>query len=187
MKFAVTFLFVFIATVHVIPLTESQPVHPLKIESSAGDAVSVTTVPLLKSAAQFDPQLIPAGADVTVPPKIPVVETLSVTRTMKLLALVPVPAAVVTLSGPLVAPAGTVAWIVVGDATVNAAAVPLNLTAVAPPKFDPLIVTVAPASALVGVKLVINGATAKLAALVTAPPAAVTLSGPVVAPAGTVV
>ena len=68
------------------------------------------------------------------------------------------------------------------------AAVPLNATAVAPVKFVPLIVTLVPADPLVGVKLVIVGAlavTVKLLALVAVPPGVVTLSVPVVAPAGT--
>ena len=64
----------------------------------------------------------------------------------------------------------------------------LNLTAVAPVKFVPLIVTLVPAGPLAGVKLVIVGAldTVKLLALVAVPPGVVTLIGPVVAPAGTV-
>ena len=69
-----------------------------------------------------------------------------------------------------------------------AALTPLNRTAVAPLKFVPLIVTAVPTGPLVGVKLPIVGAgmTVKLAALVAVPPAVVTLTGPVVAPAGTV-
>jgi hypothetical protein len=48
--------------------------------------------------------------DVTVPfPKMPDFVTVKVTVTLKLLALVAVPPGVVTLSGPVVAPAGTVA------------------------------------------------------------------------------
>ena len=68
------------------------------------------------------------------------------------------------------------------------AAVPLNVTAVAPVKFVPPIVTLAPTGPLVGVTLVIVGAgmTVKLVALVAVPPGVVTRSGPVVAPAGTV-
>ena len=52
----------------------------------------------------------------------------------------------------------------------------------------PLSVTLAPTGPLAGAKLVIVGAgmTVKLLALVAAPPGVVTLSGPVVAPAGTV-
>ena len=75
------------------------------------------------------------------------------------------------------------------EVTVKPAAVPLNATAVAPVKFVPLIVTLVPVDPLVGVKLVIVGAlalTVKLAALVAVPADVVTLSGPVVAPDGTV-
>ena len=61
--------------------------------------------------------------------------------TLKLLALVPAPAGVVTLIVPELAPAGTVAVIRVAELTVNAAEVPLNLTAVAPVKFAPFTAT----------------------------------------------
>jgi len=71
---------------------------------------------------------------------------------------------------------------------VKPALTPLNATAVAPVKFVPLIVTLIPTGPLVGVKLVIVGGltTVKLLALVAVPPAVVTLTGPVVAPVGTV-
>jgi hypothetical protein len=77
----------------------------------------------------------------------------------------------------------------VADVTVKLAAVPLNLTAVVPVKFVPLIVTLVPAGPVAGVKVVIVGGlnTVKLLALVAVPPGVVALSGPVVAPAGTVV
>src|SRR5438094_7909420 len=68
--------------------------------------------------------------------------------------LVAVPPGVVTLSVPVVAPAGTAAWMVVGAASVKLALTPLNATAVAPVKFVPLMVTLVPTSPLVGVKLV---------------------------------
>ena len=78
----------------------------------------------------------------------------------------------------------------VAEVTVKLEALtPLNVTAVAPVKFAPLIVTLVPTGPLVGVKLVIAGAVGaivKLPALVAVPPAVVTLSGPVVAPAGAV-
>ena len=69
------------------------------------------------------------------------------------------------------------------------AVVPLKVTAVAPLKFVPLIVTLVPAGPLVGVNPVIVGALVaivKLLALVAVPAGVVTLSVPVVAPAGTV-
>jgi hypothetical protein len=73
-------------------------------------------------------------------------------------ALVADPPGVVTLSGPVVAAAGTVAWIAVAELRVKLALTPLNRTAVAPVKFVPLMVTLAPAEPLAGVKLVIAGA-----------------------------
>ena len=68
------------------------------------------------------------------------------------------------------------------------AALPLTVTAVAPVNFVPLIVTLVPTGPLAGAKLVIVGAemTVKALALVAVPPGVVTLSGPVVAPVGTV-
>src|SRR6185369_17167539 len=65
-------------------------------------------------------------------------------------ALCPVPAAVVTLMRPVVAPAGTVALICAEDTTVKLAEVPLNLTDVAPLKPLPLMVTVVPTGPLAG-------------------------------------
>ena len=72
------------------------------------------------------------------------------------------------------------------EITAKLAALPLNVTAAAPVKFVPLIVTLVPTDPLIGVKLVIAGATQKLAALAAVPPAVITLSGPDVAPAATV-
>jgi hypothetical protein len=117
--------------------------------------------------------------------------------TVNALALVAVPADVVTRSGPVLAVAqggdghvapGTTVAIDVSEATVKLALVPLNVTAVAPVKFVPVIVTLLPTGPLVGVKLVIvgGGTTVNALALVTVPPGVVTLSGPVVAPAGAV-
>src|SRR5580704_9222897 len=76
----------------------------------------------------------------------------------------------------------------VAEVTVKLAAVPLNVTAVAPVKFVPLIVTLAPTGPLVGVTVAIVGAgmTVKLVAPVAVPPGVVTLTGPVAAAAGTV-
>src|SRR5258705_744035 len=102
--------------------------------------------------------------------------------------LVAVPPGVATVSGPVVAPAGTVTWIDVAEVTVKAALIPLNVTAVAPVKSVPLIVTLVPTGPLVDAKLAIVGAlvTVNAPLLVAVPPDVVTLIGPPVAPAGTV-
>src|SRR5207247_1462116 len=127
--------------------------------------------------------MVPTGP--LVGEKLVIVGALAVT--VKLLLLVAVPPGVVTLSGPLVAPLGTVAAIEVEEFTVKPALVPLKVTAVAPVKFVPLIVTLVPTAPLVGVKLVIVGglSTVKLPVLVAVPPGVVTAIAPVVAVAGT--
>ena len=58
--------------------------------------------------------------------------------------LVRVPRGVVTVTKPVAAPAGTVALIKDLDSTVNVAAVPLKVTAVAPVRLVPRILTAAP-------------------------------------------
>ena len=78
---------------------------------------------------------------------------------MKLELLVAVPPGVVTLIGPVAANVGTVAVSDVDDSTLKSLAlIPLNITAVAPAKFVPVMVTPVPTGPLVGVKLVIVGA-----------------------------
>jgi hypothetical protein len=113
--------------------------------------------------------------------------------TLKTPTLVPFPAGVVTLIGPLVVPGATTAVILVGELTLNLdAAVPLNATAVAPVKPEPLIVTLVPGGPPVGVNDEIAGPdgpppdTVKLPALVAEPEPVVTMIWPLVAPAGTV-
>jgi hypothetical protein len=72
--------------------------------------------------------------------------------------LVAVPPGVVTAIGPVLAPLGTVAVSCVDEFPVNFAFVPLNVTAVAPLKFVPVIVTDAPAVPFAGEKDEIVGA-----------------------------
>jgi hypothetical protein len=93
--------------------------------------------------------------------------------------------------GPVVAAEGTVAVICVSESTLKLALAPLNVTAVTPAKFTPVITTEELAVPLAGVKEVIEGEpsperTAKLLALAALPLEVTTLIGPVVAPAGTV-
>jgi len=86
------------------------------------------------------------------------------------------------------APEGTVVVTVPELFTVNVAAVPPNLTAVTPVKFVPVIVTPVPNPPKVGAKEVMAGVTVKRVVVTIGPlPDVVTVMGPVVAPAGTVV
>ncbi len=77
MKVAVTPCAFVMVTVQV-PLPVQAPLHPLKVEPLAAVGVRATDVPLLKLALQLDPQLIPAGLEVTVPLPDPLSLTLSV-------------------------------------------------------------------------------------------------------------
>ena len=82
---------------------------------------------------------------------VPVENSLMTTReTVNELPLVAVPAGVVTLIVPLVAPAGADVVICVSLSTTNAAVAPLNLTLVVPVKPWPVSTTDFPRTALVG-------------------------------------
>jgi hypothetical protein len=67
-----------IAIVQLAPDTVSHPVQPSKIDPAAGEAVSVTAVPVAYVSEQSAPQVIPSGLEVTVPPAVPVRLTESV-------------------------------------------------------------------------------------------------------------
>jgi len=79
--------------------------------------------------------------------------------------------------GPLVASSGTRARMRVDSTRVKLAFTPLNVTAVAPVKFAPLIVTLAPSAPFVGVKLAMVGAIVKGVSLVVVPAGVVTPRG----------
>ena len=66
----------FMVTVQ-IPVPEQDPDQPLNNDEASGVGVSVTAVPGANHAEQVDPQSIPAGLEVTVPPPVPLLETLS--------------------------------------------------------------------------------------------------------------
>src|SRR5438094_943514 len=70
-KVAVTVVAAETVTTHVPVPEQPPPLQPLKVEPAAGVAVSVTTVPLAKLAVHVAPQVIPAGALVTVPLPVP--------------------------------------------------------------------------------------------------------------------
>src|SRR5438034_679532 len=77
LKVAVTVVAAETVTTHDPAPVHPPPLQPLKIEPAAGVAVSVTAVPLAKLAAQVAPQVMPAGALVTVPVPVPAVLTVS--------------------------------------------------------------------------------------------------------------
>jgi hypothetical protein len=95
----------------------------------------------------------------------------------------------VTTTLPVVAPAGTGTVMLFADHAVGVAAVPLNVTVLAPwlaPKLLPAIVTAVATGPLDGERLVSVGVgiTVNVSALLTSPPT-VTTTLPLVAPAGT--
>jgi hypothetical protein len=120
---------------------------------------------------------------------------------MKLAELVAVPFGVTTVTGPLVAPAGTCVMITPSELTVKSALVPLKRTAVAPVKLWPPIPTDAPTGPLDGLVPEIAGGgttggdadveveaeTEKLSPLEVRPFGVTTVIGPLVAPSGTFV
>ena len=74
-KFAVTVAAAFIATVQVPVPEHRPPLQPVNTEPPAAAAVKVTLLPCVKFALHVAPQLIPAGALVTVPDPDPVFDT----------------------------------------------------------------------------------------------------------------
>ena len=82
--------------------------------------------------------------------------------TVKLVALVPVPAALVIAIDPEVALLGTVARIWPSESTTKLAVVPWKVTLLTPRKWLPLIVTAVPTLPLLGVNELIAGTCTRL-------------------------
>jgi hypothetical protein len=72
LKVAVTLFAAVMLTVH-DPVPAQAPDHPAKVEPEAGDALIVTFAPLVNVELHVEPQLIAAGAEVTVPLPEPMV------------------------------------------------------------------------------------------------------------------
>jgi hypothetical protein len=116
-------------------------------------------VTLLKVTAVAPVKLAPViTTDVPTGPDVGANEVIVGAAMVKLVRLDPVPPGAVTLIGPVVAVAGTVAVICVAEFTVNVVAFTLlNETTVAPVKLVPVITTDVPTGPDVGVKDVIVG------------------------------
>ena len=133
---------------------------------------------VLKATALAVSKLVPVMTTVVPGTPLPGVNPVTVggKATMKSVALVAVPPAVVTVILPVVVPPETDAVICVDECTLKAAALPLNFTEVTPVKPVPLMVTWALMGPAVGVKLVIVGTerTVKFVALKAVPAGVVT-------------
>jgi len=66
------------------PVPEQAPDQPAKDDPAAAVAVSVTAVPWLKASVQVEPQLSPAGLELTVPVPLPAFVSASVLSLSKL-------------------------------------------------------------------------------------------------------
>ncbi len=108
-------------------------------------------------------------------------------KTVKFVALVIVTPLVVIEIGPEVAPTGTVVVMLVDVEALTVALMPPKATTGEALKSVPVMMTVAPTAPLVGLNSVMIGVgkTVKLVGLETVTPFKVTVTGPVVAPAGT--
>src|SRR5207253_642564 len=96
LKVAVTVVPAETVTTHVPVPEQPPPLQPVKVEPAAGVAVSVTAVPLAKLAVHVAPQVIPAGALVTVPLPVPAGVTVRVK-----VAVTDVAAETVTVHAPV--------------------------------------------------------------------------------------
>jgi hypothetical protein len=134
---------------------------------AASTAVMLVAETTLKEVAAVPPKLTAVAPVKSVPVKVTVAPVAALVGVKEVMtgagikvnpASTAVPPGVVTLTSPEV-PAASTAVILVAETTVKeVAAVPPKLTAVAPVKLVPVMVTVAPVAALVGVNEVIVGA-----------------------------
>ena len=74
---ASTVVLEFIGNVQVPVPLHPPPDQPVKVEPADAAAVSVTLVPVENACEQLVPQSMPAGAEVTLPPPVPLLDTLS--------------------------------------------------------------------------------------------------------------
>lgn len=127
LKLAVTFLAASIDTVHVVDVPLHAPAQPPNVLLAPGVAASVTRVPVVNGAEHVEPQLMPAGLDVTAPVPLPVVVTPSACVCSANVAVTLFAALIVTVHGPvpLQAPDQPVNVLLAFGAAVSVTVVPL--------------------------------------------------------------
>ena len=150
-------------------VTLINPVAKLPAGTTAVNCVSETTANVAAATTLKSTEVAPVKPDpvsVTLVPAAPLAGVKEVTcgvapdgaMTVNGDELVPVPLAVVTLTGPELAPDGTEVFREVSDTTLNAADTPLNRTPLAPVNPDPATVTATPAGPLPGENELTRGA-----------------------------
>ena len=120
-------------------------------------------------------------------PRIPVVvESVRIFGVTLNVSVPPVPAGLVTWTGPVCAPAGTAALRELAVTLLGAALTPLNVTSVDPPRLEPLTVTRVPTGPELGAsELTVGTRTTVNGRVFDAPAAVVIWIFPVVAVGGT--
>jgi len=86
--------------VQFLPVPEQAPDQPANLERAEATAVSVTAVPCPKACAQVEPQMIPAGLELTVPAPFPALVSVSV-LSLSNLAVAVWSAPIVSVQGPV--------------------------------------------------------------------------------------
>jgi len=100
-KVAVTVVAALSVTTQVLVPVQPPPLQPLNVEPVCGDAVRVTTVPIVNEVVHVVPQLMPAGELVTVPTPAPAFETVRARDVCTKVAVTVVAAFIVTVQVPV--------------------------------------------------------------------------------------
>ena len=99
-KVAVTVVAALSVTTQVL-VPVQPPLQPLNVEPVCGDAVRVTTVPIVNEVVHVVPQLMPAGELVTVPTPAPAFDTVRASDVCTKVAVTVVAAFIVTVQVPV--------------------------------------------------------------------------------------
>src|SRR5438067_27022 len=174
------------------PLPEGVTTVSLPVEASAGTTTVILVALTVAGAARTPlkrtlvapPKALPAIVSVVPTGAAPGVTEPTRGMTNSVAALVAVPPAVVIVTGPSVALAGTVSRSCVRESTLNPALTLFTFTALTPPKPVPRRSTGLPGAAWDGANVVIAGRTRNTVGLAAVPPAVVTVIRPLNAVGG---